>query len=111
MQCGHPRPGQGGVLRDNARLAEPDAEMSVHADQKPWTVPALAEAKRQGRRMAMLTAYDAGFARVMDQNGIDLVLVGDSLGMVVQGHGSDRKSTRLNSSHVKISYAVFCLKK
>ncbi len=62
--------------------------MSVHAEQKPWTVPALADAKRAGRRMAMLTAYDAGFARVMDSNGIDLVLVGDSLGMVVQGHGS-----------------------
>ena len=62
--------------------------MSVHAEQKPWTVPALADAKRQGRRLAMLTAYDAGFARVLDANGIDLVLVGDSLGMVVQGHGS-----------------------
>ena len=62
--------------------------MSVHAPQKPWTVPALAEAKRQGRKLAMLTAYDAGFARVLDHNGIDLVLVGDSLGMVVQGHGS-----------------------
>ena len=62
--------------------------MSVHAEQKPWTVPALAQAKRDGRRMAMLTAYDAGFARVLDQAGIDLILVGDSLGMVVQGHGS-----------------------
>ncbi|HRF84675.1 MAG: 3-methyl-2-oxobutanoate hydroxymethyltransferase [Xanthomonadales bacterium] len=62
--------------------------MSVHAEHKPWTVPALAEAKGQGRRLAMLTAYDAGFARVLDRNGIDLVLVGDSLGMVVQGHAS-----------------------
>ena len=62
--------------------------MSVHAHQKAWTVPALAQAKAQGRRLAMLTAYDAGFARVLDRNGIDLVLVGDSLGMVVQGHGS-----------------------
>ena len=56
--------------------------------RKPWTVPMLAEAKREGRRMAMLTAYDAGFARAMDQAGIDLVLVGDSLGMVVQGRDS-----------------------
>ena len=62
--------------------------MSVHAGQKPWTVPSLAEAKREGRRLAMLTAYDAGFARAMDQAGIDLVLIGDSLGMVVQGHDS-----------------------
>jgi 3-methyl-2-oxobutanoate hydroxymethyltransferase len=79
---------------DNGKLAEPGAAheekppMSVHAEQKPWTVPALAEAKRQGRRLAMLTAYDASFARVMDRNGIDLVLIGDSLGMVVQGHDS-----------------------
>jgi 3-methyl-2-oxobutanoate hydroxymethyltransferase len=48
----------------------------------------LAEAKQAGRRMAMLTAYDAGFARAMDQAGIDMVLVGDSLGMVVQGRDS-----------------------
>ncbi len=62
--------------------------MSTHADQKPWTVPALAEAKQQGRRLVMLTAYDCGFARVADANGADLVLVGDSLGMVVQGNDS-----------------------
>lgn len=62
--------------------------MSLHTDAKPWTVPALAEAKREGRRLAMLTAYDAGFARVLDASGIDLVLIGDSLGMVVQGHDS-----------------------
>lgn len=57
-------------------------------DRKPWTVPMLADAKRDGRRLAMLTAYDAGFARAMDRAGIDLVLVGDSLGMVVQGRDS-----------------------
>ncbi|WP_242106869.1 3-methyl-2-oxobutanoate hydroxymethyltransferase [Luteimonas aquatica] len=57
-------------------------------DRKPLTVPALAEAKRGGHRLAMLTAYDAGFARVFDESGADILLVGDSLGMVVQGHGS-----------------------
>lgn len=62
--------------------------MSTHADSKPWTVPALAEAKRNGQKLVMLTAYDAGFARVMDANGVDLILIGDSLGMVVQGHDS-----------------------
>jgi len=62
--------------------------MSTHADSKPWTVPALAEAKRDGRKLVMLTAYDAGFARAFDANGIDLILIGDSLGMVVQGHDS-----------------------
>ncbi|MBH1654293.1 3-methyl-2-oxobutanoate hydroxymethyltransferase [Stenotrophomonas maltophilia] len=62
--------------------------MSTHADSKPWTVPALAEAKRNGQKLVMLTAYDAGFARTFDANGIDLILIGDSLGMVVQGHDS-----------------------
>mgnify|MGYP002715487452 CR=1 FL=1 len=54
----------------------------------PVTVPELFEARAAGRRLAMLTAYDAGFARVLDAAGVDLLLVGDSLGMVVQGHGS-----------------------
>jgi len=55
---------------------------------KPWTVPMLAQAKREGRRLVMLTAYDASFARTLDAAGTDLILVGDSLGMVVQGHHS-----------------------
>lgn len=62
--------------------------MDRSAPDKPLTVPALAEARAAGRRLAMLTAYDAGFARVLDANGTDIVLVGDSLGMVVQGHAS-----------------------
>lgn len=57
-------------------------------DDKPWTIPDLAAAKRAGHKLAMLTAYDAGFARVFDAAGTDLILVGDSLGMVVQGHDS-----------------------
>jgi 3-methyl-2-oxobutanoate hydroxymethyltransferase len=60
------------------------------ATDKPVTitVPMLAEAKREGRRLAMLTAYDAGFARVIDAGGVELILIGDSLGMVVQGFDS-----------------------
>ncbi|TCZ87385.1 3-methyl-2-oxobutanoate hydroxymethyltransferase [Lysobacter sp. N42] len=54
----------------------------------PVTVPALFDAKRDGRRLTMLTCYDAGFARAIDAAGVDMVLVGDSLGMVVQGHSS-----------------------
>jgi len=52
------------------------------------TVPALRRFKAEGRRIVALTAYDAGFARSVDAAGIDLVLVGDSLGMVCQGHDS-----------------------
>ena len=62
--------------------------MNQTSRDKPVTVPQLAAAREAGHRLAMLTAYDAGFARVFDAAGVDIVLVGDSLGMVVQGHDS-----------------------
>jgi 3-methyl-2-oxobutanoate hydroxymethyltransferase len=46
----------------------------------------LKEKKRRGEKIAMLTAYDATFARLFDQAGVDVLLVGDSLGMVVLGY-------------------------
>jgi 3-methyl-2-oxobutanoate hydroxymethyltransferase len=49
------------------------------------TVPALRQMKTRGERIAMVTAYDATFARMLDEGGADVLLVGDSLGMVVQG--------------------------
>ena len=52
------------------------------------TVPELRRMKQDGRPIVALTAYDAGFAAVLDAAGVDLVLVGDSLGMVVQGEAS-----------------------
>ena len=58
------------------------------APRKPWTVPMLAEARDAGRKLVMLTSYEASFARVLDDNGVDLILIGDSLGMVVQGRDS-----------------------
>ena len=52
------------------------------------TVPALAAMARDGTKIAMLTAYDASFAAACDRAGVDVVLVGDSLGMVIQGRDS-----------------------
>jgi 3-methyl-2-oxobutanoate hydroxymethyltransferase len=57
-------------------------------ERKPVTVPGLHAMKAQGRRIVMLTAYDASFAWQLENAGIDVALVGDSLGMVVQGHRS-----------------------
>jgi 3-methyl-2-oxobutanoate hydroxymethyltransferase len=57
-------------------------------DRKPVTVPGLLAMKAQGRRIVMLTAYDASFAWQLEAAGVDIALVGDSLGMVVQGHAS-----------------------
>jgi 3-methyl-2-oxobutanoate hydroxymethyltransferase len=55
---------------------------------RPVTVPELREFKRRGEKIAVLTAYDASFAALLDAQHVDAVLVGDSLGMVVQGHDS-----------------------
>ncbi len=52
---------------------------------KKVTVPDVARMKAAGERITMVTAYDCAFARLLDQAGVDLLLVGDSLGMVVQG--------------------------
>jgi 3-methyl-2-oxobutanoate hydroxymethyltransferase len=57
-------------------------------DRKPVTVPSLRAMKQQGQRIVMLTAYDASFAWQLEAAGIDVALVGDSLGMVVQGQAS-----------------------
>ena len=49
------------------------------------TIPSLRRRKRRGEKTTMLTAYDFGFAQIFDTAGIDILLVGDSLGNVVQG--------------------------
>ena len=56
--------------------------------RKPVTVPSLRAMKAEGRKIVMLTAYDASFAAQAERAGVDVVLVGDSLGNVVQGHKS-----------------------
>ena len=55
---------------------------------KKVTINTLRKMKQAGERISMLTAYDASFARLLDRSGIEILLVGDSLGMVVQGHDS-----------------------
>ncbi|HTW61640.1 MAG TPA: 3-methyl-2-oxobutanoate hydroxymethyltransferase [Terracidiphilus sp.] len=59
---------------------------TVHTSLPKVTMPALAEMKRQGKPISALTAYDYASARIVDEAGIDLVLVGDSLAMVVLGY-------------------------
>jgi 3-methyl-2-oxobutanoate hydroxymethyltransferase len=54
--------------------------------QKKLTVPDIVAMKRDGKRITMMTAYDAAFARLVDKAGIDMLLVGDSAGMVMLGY-------------------------
>ncbi|GAB2569923.1 3-methyl-2-oxobutanoate hydroxymethyltransferase [Dyella jejuensis] len=56
--------------------------------RRPVTVPGLHVMKAEGRKIVMLTAYDASFAAQIEHAGVDVALVGDSLGMVVQGQRS-----------------------
>ncbi len=52
------------------------------------TVNTIRNMKQEGKKIVALTAYDASFARIIDEQGVDIILVGDSLGMVMQGHDS-----------------------
>ncbi|WP_295580435.1 3-methyl-2-oxobutanoate hydroxymethyltransferase [uncultured Lamprocystis sp.] len=54
----------------------------------PISVATLAAMKTRGERITCLTCYDASFARLLDAAGLDVLLVGDSLGMVLQGHST-----------------------
>src|SRR5260370_29938819 len=56
------------------------------AQARPVTVPDFLAARARGLRLTMLTAYDYTMARLLDAAGVDGLLVGDSLGMVVQGN-------------------------
>ncbi len=55
---------------------------------KPLSILDLVAMKKAGEKITCLTAYDASFSSMLDKAGIDAILVGDSLGMVVQGHDS-----------------------
>ncbi len=60
--------------------------MSVHRSVKKITTHVLQEMKRNGEKIAMLTAYDFTMARILDKAGIDILLVGDSASNVMAGH-------------------------
>lgn len=63
-------------------------EVEPAGRSKPITIPSLTTLRNSGEKIAMLTCYDASFAALMDRCGVEILLVGDSLGMVCQGHSS-----------------------
>src|SRR5262245_11257966 len=73
-------------------------------DTAPLTVPALGRMAIDGQKIVMLTAYDATLAKAADRAGVDVLLIGDSLGMVVQGHAST-----LAVSLVDVLYHTRCV--
>lgn len=80
--------------------------MSSHPSATPKKVTAstLLQMREAGEPIAMLTCYDASFAGLMDQCGVDALLIGDSLGMVVQGH-----TTTLPVSLDEVAYHTACV--
>lgn len=64
------------------------SQYSTIATTKKKTIADLQQMKQAGQKIASLTAYDASFAAMLDQANIDILLVGDSLGMIMQGHSS-----------------------
>jgi 3-methyl-2-oxobutanoate hydroxymethyltransferase len=68
------------------------------------SIPKLQERARAGEKLVMLTCYDASFARLSDEAGVDMLLIGDSLGMVVQG-----RDTTLAVSVDETEYHVRCV--
>eukprot|EP00300_Choanocystis_sp_HF-7_P016178 c19329_g2_i4.p1 GENE.c19329_g2_i4~~c19329_g2_i4.p1 ORF type:complete len:1038 (+),score=255.65 c19329_g2_i4:365-3478(+) len=76
--------------------------------QQEVTIPKLRKMRRQGTKITMVTAYDYPSAKLADQSGVDLILVGDSLGMVVLGYASTVPVTMAEMIHhcVPVSRAV-----
>jgi 3-methyl-2-oxobutanoate hydroxymethyltransferase len=72
--------------------------------RKPVTLHRLREMHAAGEKIAVLTCYDATFARVLDQAGVDVLLVGDSLGNVLQG-----RATTLAVSMDEMAYHTECV--
>ena len=71
---------------------------------KSVTLIGLQQMREVGEKITMLTSYDASFASVMDKSGVDMLLVGDSLGNVCQGH-----STTLGVTVYDIAYHMTCV--
>jgi len=72
---------------------------SVDKMSEKITVSNFRESKRTGRKITMLTAYDYPTAKIIDQSGIDAILVGDSLGMVVLGYEDTTRVTMEDMVH------------
>jgi len=64
------------------------SDAGAQLTRKKSTILSLAKMREHNEKIVMLTSYDASFASLVDDCGVDIILVGDSLGMVIQGHSS-----------------------
>ncbi|WP_414648810.1 3-methyl-2-oxobutanoate hydroxymethyltransferase [Collimonas sp.] len=79
-----------GYIQGSDPGSDSGRDSAAHASKrsKPITIPALQALREKGEKITMLTCYDASFAALMDRCGVETLLIGDSLGMVCQGHTS-----------------------
>lgn len=82
----------------------PASAAPVPAERPAVTLPRLRDALGRGEKLAMLTCYDATFARLLDAAGVDIVLIGDSLGNVIQG-----ETSTLPVTLAQVAYHVRCV--
>ena len=66
------------------------------------TVVTIQEAKKRGEKITMLTAYDYSMAKLIDESGINMILVGDSLGMVMLGYEDTLSVTMEDMIHLSL---------
>jgi len=90
-------------LQTRAPVAEQSAA-TQNSGQRRMTTYRLKQMREAGERLVMLTCYDASFAQLLDAAGVDFLLIGDSLGMVVQG-----KTNTLSVTLEEIAYHVKCV--
>lgn len=88
------------------QFAKKEVAMSSQANQRQTTLSTLEALKRRGEKFATLTAYDAIFSSLVSAAGVKVILVGDSLGMVLQGHDSTLPVTVDD-----IAYHLDCVKR
>ncbi|MDO8073470.1 3-methyl-2-oxobutanoate hydroxymethyltransferase [Janthinobacterium sp. SUN176] len=79
---------QGTDLAAKDKAATPAPALSKPVANKAVTIHTLATLRAAGEKITMLTCYDASFASLMDRCGVEILLIGDSLGMVCNGHNS-----------------------
>ena len=79
---------QGTDLAAKDKATTPAPAPAKPVANKAVTIPTLATLRAAGEKITMLTCYDASFASLMDRCGVEILLIGDSLGMVCNGHNS-----------------------
>ena len=82
--------------------------MSAQTPTRRLTQLDLVKMRAAGEKIAMLTCYDASFAKACEAAGIDIILIGDSLGMVIQGHDSTLPVTVEHIAYHTASVARAC---